>query len=123
MNPANQKHEIPDEVKINILIKEYETLRTEILQRINQRFAFIGLSGAAAGYAFLKAGGQTYVIILILVMSISILAGLWFYYGRVIHRCSSRLSEIEQQINSLVGDKLLVWETRRRSSFFHRVHY
>ena len=38
--------------KIEILLKEYETLRSEILQRTGHRFAFLGLMGALGGYSF-----------------------------------------------------------------------
>ena len=41
--------------KINILLKEYDTLRTEILQRISNRFAFLGLFGAIGAFGLFKA--------------------------------------------------------------------
>lgn len=120
--PANRKQETSDKVKIDILMKEYETLRSEILHRINCRFAFLGLFGAVAAYVFFKVDKYTIFKVLIPVASIFVLGAIWFHLGRLIQECSSRISEIEQQINSLVGDELLVWETRRQSKVFHRVH-
>lgn len=122
MNPANHKQEIPDKFKIDILMKEYETLRSEILHRLNRRFAFMGLFGAVLAYAFFKVEKYTIVNVSVIVASIFILVAIWFEYGRLIQRCSWRISEIEQQVNSLVGDELLVWETRQQSNVFHRVY-
>lgn len=122
MTPADHKHGISDEVKINILMKEYETLRSEILHRLNRRFALLGLFGAVLAYALFKVDKYTTVNLSVIFASIFILGAIWFRFGQMIQRCSSRILEIEQQVNSLVGDELLVWETRRRSSFFHRLH-
>jgi len=121
-NAINHNQESSDKLRIDILMKEYETLRTEILQRINQRFTWIGLIGAVAAYTFFKVEVCTISSVLILTVAIFILGAIWFYPGLLIHQCSSRISEIENQINSLIGDQLLVWETRRKNKFFHRLH-
>ena len=118
---ANRKQEIPDNVKIDILMKEYETLRSEILHRINQRFAFLSLTGAVSAFGFFKVDKHTVASMSILFAAIFILGAIWFHFGRRIQECSSRISEIEQQVNSFVGDELLVWETKRQSKYFHRV--
>ena len=122
MSPTNRKQEISDNVKIEILMKEYETLRSEILHRINCRFAFLGLTGAVVAYALFKVEHYTIVNVLVLTAPIFILGATFFHLGRLIHQCSSRISEIEQKVNLLIGEELLVWETRRQNRVFHRVH-
>jgi len=63
---VSHSQEFSDKLKIDILIKEYEILRTELLQRINQRFACIGLIGAVATYGFFKVERYTIASVLIL---------------------------------------------------------
>lgn len=111
-----------DKVKIDILMKEYETLRTELLQRINQRFACIGLAGAVLAYGFFKIERNTIASVLIVIIAISIVGVIWFHFGRRIHEIALRILEIEQRINSFLGDELLVWEIRRRNKLFHKIH-
>ena len=52
--------------KIQLLLKEYDTLCSEIIKRIDHRFAFLGLGGAVGGYAFFVAKDlgnyQTFVL-------------------------------------------------------------
>jgi hypothetical protein len=112
-----------DKLKIDILMKEYETLRTDMLQRVNQRFVCIGLIGAVATYAFFKVEKYTVSRVLIIAVAISILGAVWFHFGRLMHQLSLRIAGIEQRINCLVGDELLLWETRGQNKFFyHRLH-
>jgi len=122
MKPDECKQEISDNFKIDILMKEYESLRSEIFHRIDRRFAFLGLTGAVAAIALFKVDKYTVARVSILFASIFVLGAVWFHLGRLIQECSSRISEIEQQVNSLVGDELLVWETRRQNNLFHRVN-
>jgi len=121
-NTISHNQEFSDKLKIDILVKEYEILRTEMLQRINQRFTCIGLTGAVVAYGFFRLERYTITSVLILIVAISILGAIWFHFGRRIHQLSLRITEIEQRINCLVGDELLVWETRRRNKFFHWIH-
>ncbi len=119
---VSHNQEFFDKLKIDILVKKYEILRTELLQRINRRFTCIGLTGAVVVYGFFKVEKYTIVSILILIIAFSILGVIWFHFGRRIHQFSLRIAEIEQRINCLVGDELLVWETRRRNKLFHKIH-
>jgi len=118
----SHNQEFSDKLKIDILIKEYEILRTELLQRINQRFVCIGLTGAVVAYGFFKVERYNIAGVLILIIAFFILGVIWFHFGRRIHQLSLRIAEIEQRINCLVGDELLVWETRRRNRLFHKIH-
>ncbi|MGH8601688.1 MAG: hypothetical protein ACREXR_02570 [Gammaproteobacteria bacterium] len=110
---------------VQILLKEYDTLRAEILLRIAHRFAFLGLTGAAGGYVFFTLKYKDLAIYQIIVLIIAALAVLvaWFWQGQVIARCSERIAEIEVAVNSLAGAELLVWEHEKRGSvLFHKMH-
>ncbi len=109
--------------KVQILLKEYETLRAEILQRIGHRFAFLGLTGAVGAYAFFTVDKLTNVQAVVLAMG-AIAAFLnQFQQGNLIARCSKRIAEIEEAVNSLAGEKLLVWEHEKRGSkAFHEIY-
>ncbi len=109
--------------KIQILLEEYETLRSEILQRIGHRFAFLSLIGALGAYSFFIAKDLTGYQIFVLIISAIILLGTWIQLGNLISRCSVRIAAIEEQINSIAGEKLLKWEHEKRGSkVFRWIH-
>jgi hypothetical protein len=97
--------------KIDILLKEYDTLRSEIINRIWSRFIVTGLLFAVVPLVSDKAGAPP----LLSLMSLGVvLTGMWWLVSRGIQSCGRRLCELEQQINTLAGDKLLQWETKLR---------
>jgi hypothetical protein len=109
--------------KVQILLKEYDSLRAEILQRIGHRFAFLGLFGAVGAYAFFAAKNLSAHQTAVLTISAIALFGVWWRLGNLIARCSKRLAEIEKAINSLAGEPLLRWEHERLGSkIFHKAH-
>ena len=109
--------------KIHILLKEYDTLRAEILQRIGHRFAFLGLSGAVGAYVFFTAQSLSSYQTVVLIITIFILFGVWWQLGNLIARCSNRIAEIEGLINSIAEETLLRWEHERLGSkSFHQIH-
>lgn len=112
-----------DKDSIQILFKEYDTLRAEILQRIGHRFAFLGLFGAVGGYAFFSFKRLALYQIVTLAVCATILFLVACQLGNLIARCSKRVGEIEQSINSYAGEKLLKWEHMKRGSkIFHILH-
>lgn len=109
--------------KINIVLKEYETLRTEILQRISNRFAFLSLFGAIGAYGLFKAAEISLFQAFVLFFAVIFLFAVWWQLGNVIARCSKRIAEIEKLINEISGEKLLKWESERLGSkTFHQFH-
>jgi len=115
----DESHITPDK-KIDILLKEYDTLRTEIIHRTGQRFSFISLLGTVSGYVLFKEKTPTFFQLMLILVAIVFLILVWLRFGKLITECSVRISEIETKINSLVGEELLVWESRnRRNLFFH----
>jgi tetrahydromethanopterin S-methyltransferase subunit G len=110
------------EKHVDILMKEYETLRSEIIQRIGHRISFLGLFGAVIGYLAFRLNELKAVEISALLFAILFLFAIWMQLGHLISQCSARIAEIESQINGLVGKSLLMWETRNRTNLLNLVH-
>jgi hypothetical protein len=113
--------------RIDILLKEYDVLNTQIISRINNRFAITGLLCFVGSLIFFKSDETTnpiytwfgpaasvFVLLLLLVI--------WFILGKLIKNLSVRVSQIEKKINSLAGEELLIWETFQiENGIFHKV--
>lgn len=98
-------------VRIEILLKEYDTLRQEIISRTNNRFAITGFFGAVALFAVTKEGLDAFWKCAISVASLVFLLALWLWIKFLIDLCAQRIAKIERRINELAGDTLLEWET------------
>jgi len=107
--------------KIDILLKEYETLRNEIQVRINNRFTIFGLFAATGTFTATQSRTLlNWIIASLFVMSLLVL---WWRLGYLIKRCSSRIAELEQLVNELAGEELLAWEGRvAKVGLFHRIY-
>jgi len=109
--------------KVQILLKEYDSLRTEILQRIGHRFAFLSFIGALGAYAFFASRDLSVYQTVVLIISVLALFGVWWQLGNLIARCSKRIAAIEKAINSFAGEPLLRWEHEKLGSkAFHMIH-
>ncbi|MFA6560302.1 MAG: hypothetical protein WCV00_00155 [Verrucomicrobiia bacterium] len=109
--------------KVEVLFKEYDTLRVEILQRSSQRFQFLAIAGAIGAFALFRTSPLTSGQAVALIAACNIVLCVWWRLGQCIARCSMRIAEIEQRINDLAGEKLLHWEGALVGrSFFHRLH-
>ena len=111
-----------DQEKIDILLKEYETLREEIIQRINNRFSFLTYAGAVGAYALFAVQTTTTFQTAVLFVTTGFLLLLWHRFGVLVARCSDRIAEIETEVNRLSGAELLQWENRHKHSIFHWFH-
>jgi hypothetical protein len=106
---------------MEILFKEYDTLRAEILGRQTGGFQLVVIAGAAFAWLATRAtdswgqlgsiGKVLWIIGGVALLSIYIWLANWAIVETKL--ISRRLMEIEQRINNLAGDKLLVWETER----------
>lgn len=104
-------------------VKEYDTLRAEIIQRLGHRIAFLALTGAVGVYAFFRDNGLTLYQYFVIAVAVVFMSAVWLHLGNVIGRCSRRIAEIELQINAMAGEVLLRWEHEQLGSkTFHRVH-
>ena len=103
--------------KINILLKEYDTLRAEVLARKNSRFAFVGLISGVAVLLLSRDGEVSWTLTAITILALCLL---WAYIGHLIYRLSKGIQRVEAQVNALAEVPLLQWEARSRS--FTRIY-
>jgi len=94
---------------VEILLKEYETLREEVISRINSRFTILGI--AVAVLTWLLASPLSDHRLMVSGVGLLVLFDIWYYFAFLIRRCSVHIMRLEQEINALVGRKLLTWET------------
>ncbi len=94
---------------IQILFKEYDTLRSEIITRTNCGYQLLALgAGALAWLASRPINQMLFVSLGVVLAAMVIFVGIWW---RDTYMCSCRVKEIERQINNLAGMELLKWET------------
>jgi len=101
--------------KISILLKEYDTLRAEILATNNNRNQFITIIFGAIAF-----GANRTIDLTFWIYSAVVLVGVCLFGGLLwndVRKLSGRISELEQDINELAGGKhLLKWETLHSSA-------
>jgi hypothetical protein len=107
------------EQRIEILFKEYDALRTEIIARTGNIYQLVSiggglLAGLLAWHHLLKSDLALWLLLLLVVPGI-----LAFVLTLVdLNRASGRLQELEQEINEMAGADLLKCEKRRRRSIW-----
>jgi len=94
-------------------MKEYDTLRAEILARIRSRFELLAVSFAALA-VLVKVQSASAWLIIGLVGGVAVLHT---YFGWSIARISDRVAAIEDEVNGRLADELLRWESRLGSRF------
>ena len=105
--------------KIDILLKEYDTLRQEILHRMNNRFLMLGITGSFLAFILLT---DTSIInfsifgfparVVIFVFGLLALIFIWVWFGYLVGNIARQVSVLECRINEISGEDLLEWETR-----------
>ena len=117
---ANSKERArPDEQarKIPVLLAEYNTLRSEVMTARTNVTQTITITAtivvAALGFTF-KTGVTWHAVILF--AAVTSLALLYLYFAfrwneRNTRAFTSRIREIESDVNRRVGERLLLWET------------
>jgi hypothetical protein len=101
-----------DTEMIPILFKEYDTLRSELVSRINYWYTLAGLALLAFGWLVQRNQWRdpvTYVALVLLVIAGTCFALL---LSRDVRLIAARIRELEAEINQLAGRDLLKWETR-----------
>lgn len=97
----------------DVLLKEYETLRAEILQRVSSRDQLFTLLLAAVSIIVATDKRHT-------VLAVCIVGGVgllyWLRIGYLINLLGSHVASIEDRVNELMSapsdEKLLTWETK-----------
>ncbi|HZQ28048.1 MAG TPA: hypothetical protein VFA94_10160 [Acidimicrobiales bacterium] len=101
------------QLRVTVLMKEYDTLRAEILARIRSRFELLAVSFAALA-VLVKVQSASAWLIIGLVGGVAVLHT---YFGWSIARISDRVAAIEDEVNGRLADELLRWESRLGSRF------
>lgn len=99
--------------RVTVLLKEYDTLRAEILARIRSRFELLAVSFAALA-VLVKVQHASAWLIVGLVIGVAVLHS---YFGWSIAKISDRLATIEGEVNRRLDDNLLAWESHLGSRF------
>jgi ABC-type transport system involved in Fe-S cluster assembly fused permease/ATPase subunit len=95
--------------KIQILFHEYDTLRTEVIHRINNMYQLI--VGSVALLIWLASKWGTASFCAFLIFSSLVFLFFWWIIYRGITTLNRRLQQLEEEINGLAGEQLLKWET------------
>jgi hypothetical protein len=113
---------LSNEAKLDILMREYETLRAEILERLKLAFQQLGWAGAVIAFAiplaasdfssastawvsWLKVGFAVFGVLLLVWLSVLN----WLWLGN----CADQLRRIEEQVGKHTGiPGILTWERR-----------
>lgn len=92
--------------KVDLLLREYDTLRQEVISRTNNRFAILGLLGTVVAFVCTQTDialtRQWVVVVVFLVV-------LWWIVGYTMRKIGTYLAAVERRINELAGEKLLRW--------------
>jgi hypothetical protein len=103
--------------KVQILLAEYSTLRTEILQRNSVLNQILTVGGASllAIISFLFARQELIALFMGLALLFIVLPCLAIYAIGTVDfdtlAAAQRLREIESAINKMADERLLIWET------------
>src|SRR5205085_9863217 len=99
-----------NEKQIEVLLAEYNTLRQEMLARINNRFAFLTLASGVAAFWWGKGGGHSIGWVAFLALLLTLFA-IWYWTGCLMEGISTGIQRIETDVNRLAGAELLRWES------------
>jgi hypothetical protein len=110
--PETQPEPLGPKERISTLLKEYDTLRAEILSRINHRWQMLGLIGVIVSFISARDGSTLSLDLVPAYAMILLLFGLWLRSDFHLDVLSVRIAEIEKKVNEIAGETLLEWETR-----------
>jgi hypothetical protein len=107
---------------LELLLKEYDTLREEVLARVQSRFQLLSFLVAAAAFVVGQSSlTQISVGLWWLLVGVVALVGIvWFYFRVMIENCAKRLRQIEGALNGSAPTQVMQWESRRAKSIVAR---
>jgi hypothetical protein len=103
--------EIGQKERIQILLAEYESLRSEMNARVSSSYTVAGIATALIVFLIQQPLGSEFCIGLFVAVVGAAYCGRMLSYDA--RNASRRVREIEIDINKRVDEKLLVWETER----------
>ncbi|NEY32011.1 hypothetical protein GTU99_07325 [Streptomyces sp. PRKS01-65] len=115
---AQQNSQDHDAEIIALLMREYESLRAEIAQRVASRMQILGFSGVIAALVMGAGGVSLHEPSAYIAVATLLLGVLWLRdCNQGIQRIGKHLRDVEEQVNRLArrayGSGALSWETKR----------
>ncbi|MFE5923559.1 hypothetical protein [Streptomyces sp. NPDC056468] len=115
---AQQNSQDHDAEIIALLMREYESLRAEITQRITSRMQILGFSGVIAALVAGTGGVSLHRPAAYIAVATLLLGVLWLRdCNQGIQRIGKHLRDVEEEVNRLAtrayGSSALSWETKR----------
>jgi hypothetical protein len=95
--------------KIPIILREYDGLRNSVINRTNNGYVNFQIAAVLLALLTQRYHHRDFWPLVLLII-FTILIATWFVL-RDIYKYSSRMKEIEADINKRAGEKLLVWES------------
>ena len=96
--------------KIQILLQEYSTLRSELIFNQNKQFQLVALAGVVISLTLSRPIDRLFWIAIS--VGVAALFSLGLMVIRNTRRLVRRVIELETEINRRAGEELLVWESR-----------
>jgi len=106
------------EQPLEILFKEYDTLRTEIISLTGHAYNVMGFAAALSAAMLTWAASHRFDrrFWILLIVFAALIWLLWMLLHVATSRIAERLREIEGEVNSMAGANLLQWETHKSPS-------
>jgi len=103
--------ELGEKERIQILLAEYTSLRSEVNSRISSSYQVVGIGTALIAWLLQQQIGPRFWI------GVCVIVAGALYCGRVITydamNAAKRVRELEAELNNRAGEKLIFWETER----------
>ncbi len=96
--------------KIQILLAEYNTLRTELLNRHTAGFQMVAIGTAVLTWLAAQSIDAKFLVLSV-VFSIVMACWIWVLYADI-RRLGVRIRQLEEDVNRRAGEPLLIWESR-----------
>ncbi len=98
--------------RIQILLAEYASLRSEILARTSYGFQLMAISSIALTWMVVQSSGSLSNLFWIVLTVIGIVFCMSIFVNiRDLKKAAHRVKELEHEINSRAGEHLLIWES------------
>lgn len=101
--------------EIELLLKEYDSLRTEVLDRVRTAFSHLAFFGAVVAFAFQtseKSWLCPWLAFFLAVLGATILLYISYINWCWVERIATHLQILEKKINYLAGKPTLTWESK-----------
>jgi hypothetical protein len=97
------------ELKIRVLLVEYDTLRTEVLSHLRTSYVVTAAALTFLGGLFALGDGWEQRVGIVVLIALVLVAG--WAIAVAMELAARRLQKLERKINAIAGERLMVWES------------